>query len=110
LLVRLQNFPPPVPVAAREPPGRDACDLSKNKGACERGQPGKASKTGQRAIQLGFHSAWSIEKRVISEELSEYPTGAIARADGHSVPYYSTGITIGRSSKSEAYWEKSLDE
>jgi hypothetical protein len=42
--------------------------------------------------------------------LSEYPTGAIARADGHCVPYDSTEITIGRSSKSEGYCEESLDE
>jgi len=60
--------------------------------------------------KFGSHWAWSIQKRVISEELSEYPTGAIARADGVCVPYDSTQITVGRSSKSEGFWEESLDE
>jgi hypothetical protein len=59
---------------------------------------------------FGSRWAWSIQKRVFSEELSEFPSGAIARADGHCVPHDATDVKIVRSPNSVEYWENNLDE
>ena|GEM_PF-1192069 len=58
---------------------------------------------------FGARWAWTIQKRVISEELLEFPTGAIAQCEGICVPADSTAIKV-RRYLGEGYWEESFDE
>jgi hypothetical protein len=61
-------------------------------------------------LTFGARWAWSIQKRVVSETLTAYPTGAIARCDGIDVPADAINITVGRSGKGLAYWGAFLEE
>ena len=59
---------------------------------------------------FGSQWAYTIQKRVISEKLTSYPTGAIARCDGIDVPADAIDIKVGQSDRGVAYWGEFLDE
>ena len=59
---------------------------------------------------FGSRWAWSLEKRVISEHLESFPTGATAQCAGYPVPLDATDIQVGASEKCIEYWAEFPDE
>jgi hypothetical protein len=59
----------------------------------------------------GSRWAWTLQKKVLSEELNAYPTAAIAQADGQNdLPEGSTDIQITSPGKKSDYWEDHIGE